>query len=136
MDFTIKSGVTKMNFNKITEMLTSAGKEVTKESVMKGALHSEAVVGAFDAEGVQIAYARALSDAVSIACITDICVEKGYAQEEIAAALINEIISSRDLASVQKWLIIDPEAKAAAEKCGFKAPEHPETILLRPAPKG
>ena len=86
--------------------------------------------------GVQIAYARALSDAVSIACITDICVEKGYAQEEIAAALINEIISSRDLASVQKWLIIDPEAKAAAEKCGFKAPEHPETILLRPAPKG
>ena len=46
MDFTIKSGVTKMNFNKITELLTLEGKEVSKESVMKGALHSEDTVSA------------------------------------------------------------------------------------------
>ena len=81
----LKEGTENMDFVKVTEMLTqsfwSPGIEI--EEVKKGAYNSALLVGAFNQQGEQIGYARAISDKTRYAYILDVIVHENYRNQGI-----------------------------------------------------
>ncbi len=118
----LKEGTENMDFVMVTEMLTqsywSPGIEI--KEVEKGAYNSALVVGAFNRQGKQIGYARAISDKTRYAYILDVIVHENYRHQEIGAKLIQFILNSEELADVYVWQLITGDAHSFYKKFGFE----------------
>ncbi len=116
----IVDGFEKMDFDSVTAMLSSAfwciG--IEKDEVVKGALNSALVVGAFVGDR-QVGYARAVSDKTRFAYIMDVYVHQEFQKKGIGQSLVNHILNHEQLADVYQWLLITKDAHEVYGKCGF-----------------
>jgi len=88
--------------------------------VKKGAYNSALLVGAFNQQGEQIGYARAISDKTRYAYILDVIVHENYRHQGIGAKLIQSILDSVELADVYQWQLITKDAHSFYKKFGFE----------------
>lgn len=127
----LKEGTENMDFVMVTEMLTqsywSPGIEI--EEVVKGAYNSALVVGAFNRQGEQIGFARAISDKTRYAYILDVIVHENYRHQEIGAKLIKSILDSEELADVYIWQLTTGDAHTFYKKFGFEPIERFKDLL-------
>ncbi len=127
VDYKIIDGFKKMDFNKVTDMLSKSfwSPGIKINEVKKGALNSALVVGAFSTEGFQIGYARVISDKTRFAYILDVFIDEKFRKKGIGQNLIKFIINHNDLKDVYQWLLITKDAHGVYSKQGFKTISRP-----------
>ncbi|HEY9053854.1 MAG TPA: GNAT family N-acetyltransferase, partial [Rectinemataceae bacterium] len=111
-EFDIREGYEAMDFPRVREMLSRAFwcTGIGEEEIRAGAANSALVVGAFSPEGVQVGFARAISDKVRFAYILDVYVDEDWRGRGIASAMMRRILGHPSLASVYQWLLITKDA--------------------------
>lgn len=127
----IKDGIEKMDFQKITEMLSKAywSPKIKIEEIKKGAINSALVVEAFANGSEQIGYARVISDKTRFAYITDVYIEEKFRKRGIGQKIINYILQHEELRDVYQWLLITKDAHGVYEKVGFKPTSRPMDLM-------
>ncbi|WP_234121635.1 GNAT family N-acetyltransferase [Clostridium hydrogenum] len=127
----IKDGIEKMDFERITEMLSKAywSPQIKIEEIKKGAINSALVVGAFASGSEQIGYARVISDKTRFAYITDVYIEEKFRKKGIGQKIINYILQHEELRDVYQWLLITKDAHGVYEKVGFKPTARPMDLM-------
>ena len=91
------------------------------------------VVGGYDGAGDLVAFARAISDGVSIAYLADVFVLPAHRGHGLGVRLVAEMIE-RSPAPRLRWLLHTEDAHALYSKFGFAPGDH--TVLERPRPAG
>ena len=118
----IRDGIDKMDFEKVTRMLSSAywSREIKIDEVKKGALNSALVVGAFLRDQTQIGYSRVISDKTRFAYILDVYVDENYQRKGVGQKMVNYILNHKELKDVYQWLLRTRDAHGFYGKSGFK----------------
>jgi len=118
----IRDGIDKMDFQKVTGMLSKAFwcNGIKLNEVKRGAVNSALVVGAFLKNQNQIGYARVISDKTRFAYILDVYVDEDYRKRGIGQKMIKYILSNSNLKDVYQWLLITKDAHGVYNKVGFK----------------
>lgn len=106
-DKIIVDGIEKMDFEKVTSMLSKAdwSKGIKIDEVKEGAENSALVVGAF-IDNEQVGYARVISDIVRFAYISDVYVDENYRGQGIAKMMMQYIMNHERLERVYKWILM------------------------------
>ncbi len=121
-EFQIRDGFEKMDFDSVTGMLQkvfwSVG--IRKEEVIKAAKNSSLLAGAFNSDGMQIGFARVISDKTRFAYIMDVVVDDVYRRQGIGQAMVNHILRHPELKDVYQWLLRTRDAHGVYGKVGFK----------------
>jgi GNAT superfamily N-acetyltransferase len=121
MNCEIKSGIENMQFDRITAWLSEAywSEGIGKSEVILSACNSAYVVGVFD-DGVQVGYARVISDKYRFAYILDVIIEPSHRNKGLGSQLLDSILNCQELKHVYQWLLITHDAHEFYEKAGFK----------------
>lgn len=132
----IYDGFDKMDFAKVTEMLSKAHWSIgiSVEAVIKGASKSAVVVGAF-LDGEQIGYARAVSDETRFAYIMDVYVDERFRKRGIGQMMVHHILKHDILKDVYQWLLRTKDAHGVYQKCGFQSLAEPARWMEIQNPK-
>ena len=122
----IDDGFDNMDFVRVTEMLSKAHWCIGTgmDEVIKGASKSAVVVGAF-VGGVQIGYARAVSDETRFAYIMDVYVDEAYRKQGIGQMMVHRILKHERLKDVYQWVLKTKDAHGVYRKCGFQELSEP-----------
>ena len=125
----ICDGVNKMNFLKVTQLLSQAtwSKGIKIEEIKQGAINSALVVGIFY-DDYQIGYARVISDKTRFAYIADVYVDEDYRHQGIAKQIMTYILSHESLKDVYQWLLIST-ANELYKEMGFAPVAEPESWM-------
>src|SRR4030042_712109 len=85
----------KMDFARVTEMLKDAywSEGISIDEVKQGADNSTLVVGVFTPEGIQVGYARVISDKTRFAYILDVYVDEHFRRQGIGQTMIQFILN-------------------------------------------
>ena len=122
-----RDGCDAMDFRRVTEMLSKAywclGIDI--DEIERCAENSALVVGAFDGEGRQIGYARAISDKVRFAYILDVYVDEGWRKRGIGQGMMRHMLAHPSLSGVYQWLLITRDAHEVYKKVGFSVVSRP-----------
>lgn len=123
----IKDGFEKMDFVRVTEMLSKAywSPGIKIDRVKKGAFNSALVVGAFTENNIQIGYARVISDKTKFAYILDVIIDENYRRKGIGQELMKYLLSHEELKDVYQWLLRTMDAHGVYKKLGFKPVSRP-----------
>lgn len=123
----LKCGYAQMNFDAVTDMLSTAfwSIGIGKAEVIKGAMNSAFLIGAFLESGRQIGYARVISDKTRFAYILDVIVDADYRRRGIGQSMIVGILESDELKDVYQWLLITKDAHEVYKKVGFTTTGRP-----------
>jgi N-acetylglutamate synthase-like GNAT family acetyltransferase len=121
-DYVLKSGFNKMDFGQVTRMLKNAWWSVgiKEEEVVKGAQNSALIVGAFTREGLQVGYARVISDKTRFAYILDVYVDENHRRKQIGQNMIKYILNHPELKDVYQWTLTTRDAPGFYSKIGFQ----------------
>ncbi|MBN1959453.1 MAG: GNAT family N-acetyltransferase [Deltaproteobacteria bacterium] len=128
VEYSLKHGFDEMDFDKVTDMLKDtywcAG--IKKAEVLQSATNSALVVGAFAFDGMQISYARVISDKTRFAYILDVIVDESCRRQGIGQAMVTHILTHSELKDVYQWVLATKDAHGVYEKVGFKSFAKPE----------
>lgn len=126
-NYIIKDGFNNMDFERVTELLSKSywSPGIKIEEVKQGAVNSAIVVGAFNKDGKQIGFARAISDMTRFAYIMDVIVDEQYRRQGIGQALVKHMITHKTLQDVYQWVLITKDAHEVYAKLGFVKTQRP-----------
>ncbi len=118
-DITILEGVEKMDFDKVTDMLSRAQWSIgiKKDEVIKQAENSGLVIGAFY-DGQQVGFARAITDKTRFSYVSDVYVDENFRKMGIAKKMMEYMLGHESLKDVYQW-VLTSDADELYEKLGF-----------------
>jgi len=139
---TIRDGGGAMDFGRVHAWLTASYwvPGITRETVEREARNSALVIGAFAADGLQIGYARVISDKSRIAYLADVVVEEAYRGRGVGRAMVQYALGHAELAAVRTWALATRDAHGVYAPLGFRPITDPQSmperwmVLRRPPP--
>jgi GNAT superfamily N-acetyltransferase len=99
------------------------------EMVEKSARHSAVVIGAYDADGKQVAFARVVSDRTTFAWIADVYVDEAHRRKGIALAMTRFALAHPEFQTVNKWFLATRDAQDVYARAGFKVVDRPQNLM-------
>ncbi len=87
------------------------------------------VIGAYDSDGAQVGFARAVSDGVGFAYLADVIVEEAHRGHGIGKQLVAAMIDDGPGSSF-RWTLFTQDAHGLYEQFGFVPPD--ATAMVRP----
>jgi GNAT superfamily N-acetyltransferase len=139
-DYTLSDELERVDFARVTAWLSASywSPGIGQDEVVRGARHSSLVVGAYQAGGAQVAYARIASDRTRFAYVMDVIVDAGHRGRGIGRALVRFCMDHPEHRRVYQWLLATNDAHGVYAKLGFAPLPHPERLLAyrreRPKP--
>ncbi len=126
----IFEGYEKMDFVKVTDMLSKSywSEGIGMDEVMKGAVNSALVVGAF-IDNEQIGYARVISDKTRFAYISDVYIDEPYRNHGIGLRLVEYILNHESLTDVYQWMLSTRDNHSLYANFGFQPLAQPQRIM-------
>jgi GNAT superfamily N-acetyltransferase len=90
--------------------------------------------GVYDSAGVQVGFARVISDFATFAYIADVFVLDSYRGHGLGKLLMECIQQHPQLQGLRRWVLTTRDAHGLYEKFGFRSPQFPERYMeiLRP----
>jgi GNAT superfamily N-acetyltransferase len=87
-------------------------------------------LGAY-AGGVQVGYARAISDRATFVWIADVWVDEAVRGEGLGQRMVRWFVEHPDYVGVRRMALVTRDAHGVYEKVGFQAPLKPELYMER-----
>ena len=130
-EVTILDGIEKMDFERVTQMLSNAFwcPGIKIDEVKRGATGSALVIGAFTEDKTQVGYARVISDKTRFAYVLDVYVDDNYRKQGIGQKMIGYILSHHELRDVYQWMLVTRDAHGVYSKLGFKTISNPSAWM-------
>lgn len=131
-DYIITDEKDKLQLEKIIELLKNEywSRNWSVETIKK-AMDSSVCFGVFY-KGIQIAYARCVTDNATMYWLCDVVVDKEYRNKGIAGALIHSIVTHEKFASLMGILSTN-HSKELYKKFGFKLSTN--GFMIKSAPR-
>jgi ribosomal protein S18 acetylase RimI-like enzyme len=122
LPYAIRSGFDSMDFDRATKLLqgTSWCPGIRKSEVLQGARNSAVVLGAFTPAGLQVSFARVVSDKTRFAYLLDVVVDPAHRRRGIGQAMVSASLAHPDLKDVYQFVLLTRDAHGVYQKCGFK----------------
>ncbi len=120
-DFTIREGIDAMDFERVHAWLAATywTPGIARETVERAARHSAMVIGAFDANGIQIGYTRLVSDNTRFAYLCDVIVDEAHRGLGIGRAMVRHLLEHPEFATVRTWTLATRDAHTVYAPLGF-----------------
>lgn len=130
-EITVKTGFENMDYDRVTQMLSQSYwvPGIQRETVERAAAHSAETVGAF-AGGVQIGYARVISDLTRFAYLADVFVDESFRGRGVAQRMLSHLLGLPEFATVARWVLTTKDAQGLYQKLGFQTVSNPENWLM------
>ena len=121
-----------MQFDLVHAWLTATywSPGISRSAVERAASHSALVVGAF-LEGVQVGYARFVSDQTTFAWVCDVYVAEEHRGKGIARKMVRFAIEHPDFQGLRRWLLATADAHGVYAGLGFVPLPSPERWMVR-----
>ncbi|HEU4889482.1 MAG TPA: GNAT family N-acetyltransferase [Thermoanaerobaculia bacterium] len=104
-------------------------KNVPRE-VVERALEHSLCVGAFD-DGVQVGFARAITDYATFAYIADVFVLPSHRGHGISKQIMDAVVNHPRLRGLRRWHLVTRDAHGLYAQFGFGAVDVPERHMMR-----
>ncbi|QLI81485.1 GNAT family N-acetyltransferase [Chitinibacter fontanus] len=136
-DLTFSSDLSTLDWPRITEWLAGSywSPGISQFYVEQAARASTVVIGAF-IDGVQVGYARVMSDTVRFAYLADVYVDEAYRARGISKHMIARLLSEPILKHVSRCFLQTGDAHGLYEQFGFQVHPAPERVMVRENPNG
>ncbi len=108
----------------LTESYWAQG--VSRDVVERSIEGSIVSIGAFDAEGRQVAFARAVGDGATFAWIADVFVLEGHRGKGLAVWMMSELLADPRLKDLRRVVLATRDAHRLYEQVGFGPLPYPE----------
>ena len=99
---------------------------VSRETVERSIDGSVASIGAFDPEGGQVGFARAVGDGATFAWIADVYVLEGHRGKGLAAWMLATLLEHPTLRGLRRVVLATRDAHRLYEQVGFGPLPYPE----------
>lgn len=86
-------------------------------------------LGAYDDDGAQIGFARAITDRATFAWLADVFVLERARGQGIGRAMVQAFMDHSDLHGLRRWGLVTLDAHGVYKTLGWTAPRHPERFL-------
>jgi GNAT superfamily N-acetyltransferase len=137
--YVLSDELDRVNFATVTAWLAGSywSPGIERAEVERGARHSSLVVGAYDAHGAQVGYARVASDRTRFGYFMDVFVDEAHRGRGLGRAIVAFGIEHPEHVPVYLWLLATHDAHGVYAKLGFAPLTHPERImaLRKPWPR-
>ena len=107
---------------------------IARDTVERAIAGSHAL-GAYDASGVQVGYARAITDHATFAWIADVWVEEAGRGQGLGRRMVGWFLDHPLLADIRRVALVTGDAHGVYEALGFHAPLRPERWMERLSPE-
>jgi GNAT superfamily N-acetyltransferase len=101
---------------------------ITRDVVARSIEHS-LVFGAYDGNGAQVGFARAITDMATTAYVADVFVLPSHRGHGLGIWLIACMRAHPDLQRLRVWRLATLDAHGLYEKHGFRPLAHPERLM-------
>jgi GNAT superfamily N-acetyltransferase len=135
-DYRITTDIAEFDFNVVHHYLSEIAywsPGISRERVERAARHSLAF-GLFH-RGAQIGYARARTDTVSFAYLSDVFVLPERQRDGLGIWLMECVLAHPDLQGLRKMLLTTSSAHTLYARFGFVVPAEPEKLMEKRAPQ-
>jgi GNAT superfamily N-acetyltransferase len=112
----------------ITAAYWAAGRS---RELVERAVRRSLCLGAYDAAGAQVAFARVVTDTVAVAHICDVFVLPTVRGVGLGKALVGALIDHPDLSEVRRLTLNTDDAHGLYAQFGFAPLAHPEWAMER-----
>ncbi len=93
--------------------------------------NSSLVIGAYDAAGVQIGFARMVTDLATFAWLADVYVVESARGLGLGTAMVRTIVEHPDVVAIRRQLLATGDAHELYERFGYRALAEPGMWMLR-----
>ena len=101
---------------------------IPRQIVARAIAHS-LCVGAFDAEGGQIGFARVVSDRATMAYLADVFVLPAHRGQGLATRMLAALEAHPDLQGLRRWLLFTRDMQPLYAGLGWTPIPHPERCM-------
>ncbi len=88
-------------------------------------------LGAYDASGAQVGFARAITDHATFAWIADVWVDESVRGQGLGRRMVGWFVDHPDFAGIRRVGLVTADAHGVYEPLGFHAPIRPQNYMER-----
>ncbi|PZU11651.1 GNAT family N-acetyltransferase [Sphingomonas sp.] len=103
-------------------------------SLVEKAIAGSHCIGAYDEAGVQIGFARMITDHATFAWLADVFVDEGARGRGVGRAMVGWFLDHPDFAGLRRIGLVTADAHGVYEALGFHAPLRPDRHMERLSP--
>jgi len=130
--FLISDGKNRLQIDRVYQMLqTTYWAKARPLDVIQRTIESPSLAFGVYHEGVQVGFARVITDFVTLYYLCDVVIDNAYRGRGLGKALVNFIVEREDIKNLL-GLLHTNDAHGLYEQYGF-APD-PETAMIKPRP--
>jgi GNAT superfamily N-acetyltransferase len=136
MTFTLSDDKAQLDVTRIHDWLANSywSPGIARATVEK-AIAGSHCVGAYDANGGQIGFARMITDHATFAWLADVFVDEGGRGQGVGRAMVNWFLDHPDFAGLRRVGLVTADAHGVYEKLGFHAVLRPDRYMERLSPE-
>jgi GNAT superfamily N-acetyltransferase len=100
--------------------------------IVERAVANSICVGAFDADGEQVGFARVISDRATFAYLADVFVLPAHRSQGVARKMVEALHGHEDLQGLRRWALFTRDMQPVYAKLGWTPyPHPPERLMVR-----
>jgi GNAT superfamily N-acetyltransferase len=93
------------------------------------AIQNSLVVGAYTPDGVQVGFARLVTDYAAFGNLNDVFVLEPHRGRGLAVSMVRALLAAPEVRSLRRIMLATRDAHGVYLKCGFKPLEHPAMFM-------
>jgi len=97
--------------------------------IVERAIANSLCVGAFDADGDQVGFARVVTDRATMAYLADVFVLPAHRGQGLARRMLEALEAHPDLQGLRRWLLFTRDMQPLYAKLGWAPIPHPERCM-------
>jgi GNAT superfamily N-acetyltransferase len=134
-EFLISTDPNRLDLDVIYEFLTNCywSKGIPREVVARSIEHS-LCFGVYDGNGVQVGFARVVSDFATVAYLGDVFILETHRGRGLSKWLMESITQHPALQGLRRWILLTRDAHELYKKFGFTPVKAPERYMERHDP--
>ncbi len=128
--FRITSKYEEMDVDAVHDFISQSywAKGIPKDTLQK-AMQNSICFGVFDSTGIQIGFARTVTDSATYAYLADVYILEKYRGKGLSKWLMSEVVSHPELQGLRRITLATLDAHGLYEKFGFKPLAKPEIFM-------
>jgi N-acetylglutamate synthase-like GNAT family acetyltransferase len=129
-EFVVSTDRARLDLDVIHEFLTNCywAKGIPRDVVRRSIEHS-LCFGVYDGSGVQVGFARVVSDFATVAYLGDVFVLESHRRRGLSKWLMECIMQHAALHGLRRWILLTRDAHGLFEQFGFTPVKSPERYM-------